>query len=142
MSPAEAQTTEPAVRRRGPARVLVIDDEPDTVITLLTILRDEGYEAKGFSHPLEALKSLPEFDPDVVISDIAMPLMSGWELAKKVREKMGKARPVMIAISGVYQKGLDKVLASTSGYAFFLAKPCDPDVVVTLIEKAIASGQA
>jgi CheY-like chemotaxis protein len=142
MSPAEAHTSERPVRRQGPVRVLVVDDEPDTVMTLLAILRDEGYEALGFSHPLEALKALREFDPDVVISDIAMPVMSGWELARKVREKMGEGRPVMIAISGVYRKSVDKLLASTSGYAFFLAKPCDPGVVVTLIEKALESGQA
>lgn len=130
-----------SARRRGALRVLVVDDEPDTVITLLAILRDEGYEAQGFSHPFEALRTLREFDPDVVISDIAMPVMTGWDFARKVRQKMGDARPMLIAISGVYQKSVDKARATISGYEFFLSKPCDPGVVIALIEKARGAGE-
>jgi DNA-binding response OmpR family regulator len=136
MSPAAAQTPSSSVRRQGPLRVLVIDDEPDTVMTLLAVLRDEGYEAKGFSHPLAALRELRQFDPDVVVSDIAMPVMNGWEFARQVRLRTDDVRPMLIAISGVYQKSADKILASMSGYKFFLSKPCDPGVLVTLIEKA------
>ncbi len=141
MVPARAHTTKNAVRRQGPLRVLVLDDEPDTVMTLLAILRDEGYEAQGFSHPSEALSHLREFDPDVVISDIAMPVMNGWNFAREVRDRMGEARPMLIAISGVYQKGADKIFASMAGYEFFLSKPCDPGVVITLIEKAKGGGE-
>ena len=75
MSPAQADTPKCSVRRQGPLRVLVVDDEPDAVITLLAVLRDEGYEAEGFAHPQEALRALRDFDPDVVISDMAMPVM-------------------------------------------------------------------
>jgi CheY-like chemotaxis protein len=131
-----------SARRQGALRVLIVDDEPDTVITLLAILRDEGYEAKGFSHPLEAIRALREFDPDVVISDIAMPVMTGWDFARKVRQKMGDARPLLIAISGVYRKSADKARATMSGYEFFLSKPCDPGVLITLIEKARGAGEA
>ena len=136
MSPALAETPGDPVRRPGRLRVLVVDDDPDTVITLLEILRDEGYEAAGFSHPMEALKGLRDFDPDVVISDIAMPVMSGWDFARKVRQKMGDIRPMLVAISGVYQKSADKMLATMAGYEFFLSKPCDPSTVVSVVQKA------
>src|SRR5687767_5424697 len=141
MLPAQAHTTKNLIRRPGPIRVLVLDDEPDTVITLLAILRDEGNEAQGFSHPSEALSQLREFDPDVVISDIAMPVMNGWNFAREVRHRMGEARPMLIAISGVYQKGADKILASMAGYEFFLSKPCDPGVVIMLIQKVRGGGE-
>jgi CheY-like chemotaxis protein len=141
MSPAQAQLQTSPVRRPGPLRILVVDDEPDTVITLLAILRDEGYEASGFSHPLEAVRGLRDFDPDVVIADISMPLMSGWDFARKVRQKMGEARPMLIAISGVYQKSSDKLLASMTGYEFFLSKPCDPGVILQLVQKARGDGE-
>jgi DNA-binding response OmpR family regulator len=141
MSPAEARAPNASVRRPGPLRVLVVDDEPDTVITLLAILREEGYEAKGFAHPLEALRDLNDFDPDVVISDIAMPVVSGWDFARKVRQKMGEIRPMLIAVSGVYQKSSDKLLATMAGYEFFLSKPCDPGVLVAIVEKARGGGE-
>lgn len=136
MCPAQAEAPQDSVRRPGRLRVLVIDDEPDTVITLLEILRDEGYEARGFSHPVEALNALPTYDPDVVISDIAMPVMNGWDLARKVRQKMGSIRPMLIAISGVYRKSADQMLATMAGYEFFLAKPCDPNMVLSVVGKA------
>jgi len=140
MSPALAESPHDPVRRPGRPRVLVVDDEPDTVITLLELLRDEGYEAQGFSHPMEALKALREFDPDVVISDIAMPVMSGWDFARKVRQKMGDVRPMLIGISGVYQKSADKMLATMAGYEFFLSKPCDPNTVLSIVQKARGAG--
>lgn len=140
MSPAQAEAPHDPVRRPGRLRVLVVDDEPDTVITLLEILRDEGFEAEGFSHPMEALKGLRDFDPDVVISDIAMPVMSGWDFARKVRQKMGDIRPMLVAISGVYRKSADKMLATMAGYEFFLSKPCEPSAVVSIVEKARGAG--
>lgn len=142
MSQAQAQARTVSVRRPGPLRVLVVDDEPDAVITLLALLRDEGHEATGFSHPLEAVRALREFDPDVVIADISMPVMSGWDLARKVRQKMGEVRPLLIAISGVYHKSADRLLASMTGYEYFLSKPYDPGVVLMLVRKARADGEA
>ena len=140
MSATQAETPLDTVRLPGRLRVLVVDDEPDTVLMLLEILRDEGYDARGFSHPLEALKALSDYDPDVVISDIAMPLMSGWELAKNVRQRMGKTRPMLVAISGVYRKAADKDLATPAGYEFFLSKPCEPGLVLDIVGKARSAG--
>ena len=143
MSAAEAAGARKSPGRRpGPLRVLALDDEPDTVLTLLELLRDEGYDACGYAHPLEAVRALREFDPDVVIADIAMPIMNGWDFARKVRQKMGDARPMMIAISGVYQNSSDKILASMSGYEFFVSKPCDPAVVLSLVKKASGTDEA
>ena len=115
-------------------RVLVVDDLPDTVMMLLALLRDEGYEAIGFSSGREALKRLEEFDPDVVISDIAMPSLNGWDLAREVRRVMGTSRPVLIGISGHYTGGADRVLAEIAGYNHYLTKPCDPKVLMELLK--------
>jgi CheY-like chemotaxis protein len=133
LAPSTAQASE---RRTGPLRVLVIDDEPDTVITLLELVRDEGYEAKGFANPMQAMRELREFDPDIVISDLAMPMMTGWDLARKVRQKMGETRPILIAVSGVYQKSTDKELSTIVGYDSILSKPCDPQYVLAVLGKA------
>jgi DNA-binding response OmpR family regulator len=114
-------------------RVLVVDDEPDTVAMLLEILRNEGYEARGHGSGQAAITALKEFDPDVVISDIAMPSVNGWTLAREVRKAMGEKRPVLIAITGQYTQSADKVRAHTSGFDFYLTKPADPNVVLNLV---------
>ena len=116
--------------------MLVVDDEPDTVLTLVTLLRDEGYEAEGFGSAAAAMKALQAFDSDVVIADISMPQMNGWDLARHIRELMGKDRPLLIAISGRYHKSSDKILADIVGYHYYLSKPCDPKVVIELASKA------
>jgi CheY-like chemotaxis protein len=121
-------------------RVLVVDDEPDTVITLLALLRDEGYDAQGFSSGREALKVLQMFDPDVIVSDIAMPLVNGWDVAEEVRKRMGQKRPMLIALSGQYTKPSDRVLAQIKGFNYYLTKPADPVVLLTLIKGAHVPG--
>jgi CheY-like chemotaxis protein len=85
---------------------------------------------------MEAFKALTDYDPDVVISDIAMPVMNGWDFARKVRQRMGDVRPMLIAITGVYQKPSDELLATIAGYEYFLTKPCDPERVVELVNRA------
>ena len=126
-------------------RVVVIDDEPDAVLMLLTLLRNEGYDAKGFGSARAALRDLRALDPDVVISDVSMPYMNGWELARQIRQMMGE-RPTLIGISGQYMRGPDKVLAELSGFNFYLTKPCDPKVLMALLaplgaDKQRAQGQ-
>jgi two-component system CheB/CheR fusion protein len=128
-SPSSSQ----ASRATGPLRVIVVDDHPDTVMTLLAILRGEGFDAKGFGSGREALKNLGDFNPDVVISDIGMPSVNGWELARQVRQAMGRTRPMLIAISGQYTKSADKSHAEAAGFNHFLMKPCDPKALLALI---------
>ena len=118
---------------------MVVDDEPDTVLTLLELLRGEGYDAAGFGSGGAALDKVAEFDPDVIISDIAMPFLTGWDVAKVVREKMGERRPVLIAISGQYTKGGDKALAQLKGFNYYLVKPCDPQELLALIRPLAAN---
>lgn len=125
--------TVPSVR---PVRVLVVDDEPDTVATLVALLREERYDAQGHTTAMAAIQALRDFDPDVIISDIAMPGMTGWELGKQVREAMGFKRPMLIAISGEYTKSSDRALAYMYGYNHYLVKPADPTELMALLEKA------
>jgi DNA-binding response OmpR family regulator len=131
-----ASSKVPARASRRPVRVVVIDDMPDTVMTLLALLRNEGYEAEGFGSGREAMKKLEDVDPDVVICDIAMPSMNGWDLAREVRRSMGDSRPMLIAISGQYTKGSDRVLAEMAGFNYYLVKPCDPRVLMNLLKLA------
>jgi two-component system, OmpR family, response regulator len=105
-------------------RVLVADDDADTVATLLVLLRDEGYEVRGLSTGRHVIGAILDFAPDVVILDINLPDLSGWEVARRIRERPG-SQPLLIGISGEYKKGSDKVLARISGFDHYLVKPYD-----------------
>jgi len=134
VSPGEKEPNAQASRPR--LRVLVVDDDPDTVNTLLALLRGENHEARGHRTGQAAVDSLRAgFKPDVIISDIAMPKVSGWTLAKEVRRRMG-SRPLLIAITGHYTKSADKALSHVSGFDHYLTKPADPDVLLSLVAGA------
>jgi DNA-binding response OmpR family regulator len=68
----------------------------------------------------------------VVLLDIAIPGMSGWDVARELRATYGDRRPLLIAISGVYKKAADRILGTITGFNYYLAKPYDPNVLTTL----------
>ena len=79
--------------------------------------------------------AIADFDPDVVVADIQMPGLSGWQLARAVRRVAGYGRPLLIAISGHYKAGADRVLTNMSGFNHFLPKPFDMKDLLALIER-------
>jgi DNA-binding response OmpR family regulator len=107
-------------------RVLVVDDNRDMVDSLLVLLEADGYDAKGIYSARTIIADLRDFDPDVMIMDTAMPGKSGWNAAR------GR-RPMLIAVSGEYTKGADKLRAELSRFDYYLIKPCDPMVLLRLV---------
>jgi CheY-like chemotaxis protein len=109
----------------APLRVLIVDDERDTVTTLTAIMRHEGHEVQGAYDGNAALERVEAFDPDVVLVDIAMHGMTGWDVAREIRQR-NRGRPVLIAITGTYIKTPDELLSRVAGFNHFFVKPCDP----------------
>ena len=132
--PAVQPRTQPAPSAsRSRRRVLLADDERDTVLTLMELLRQEGYEARGVYRGGDVTPAMRDFDPDVVFIDIAMPDKSGWDVAREIRARHGPDRPVLVAISGVYRQAADQVLGKLGGFNYYIAKPCDPNVLLNLL---------
>lgn len=122
-----------------PVRVLVVDDNPDIVATATALLRVAGYETKDCDNGTDVLDCVKEHDPDVVLLDIDLPGLSGWEVARKIREQGDAIRqPILIAITGEYIQDVDKRLGDILGFDFFLLKPADPNALLALIKKATA----
>ena len=116
-------------------RVLVVDDERDIVLTLIALLCDEGYEAKGAYSAADALVALAEFDPDALIVDIALPAaVAGRSPTRAQLGPYGEQRPLLIAISGRYSKSSDRILGEISGFNYQLAKPFDPIELIALLK--------
>ncbi len=114
-----------------------MDDEKDTALTTAEVLRDAGHEAKAIYDAAKAIDVIGDFDPDVVILDISMPRKTGWELAREIRLRCTGRRPMLIAISGHYTKGADRVLGRMAGFDHYFYKPCDPQVLTTLLSQGV-----
>jgi DNA-binding response OmpR family regulator len=107
--------------RKGP--VLVVDDEPDIVDFLTTVLHDEGYVTEAARDGREALDKLDEVRPSLLILDLMMPRMSGFEVLDELRRRNGQ-RPSVIVLSAksTHQDILD---ALERGADDFIPKPFD-----------------
>jgi len=82
-------------------RLLIADDDRDNANMLAVVLRDEGDEVVIALRGDEALELSRLFRPDVLICDINMPGMSGYAIARELRDRHGNSAPLLIAISGV-----------------------------------------
>jgi len=128
--------TQPNLRNDAPPRplrVLVVDDNRDTVLSLITLLRIEGYEARGEYEARNIVRHVRDFDPDVVILDIAMPYVTGWEAAEAIRAEIPKKRLVLVGLSGEYTSGADRSVSRQRGFDLYLMKPYDPNVLLTAL---------
>ena len=136
----------PADPRRVPGdggrralRIVVADDEKDTVVTLAAILEDEGHSVLGVYKGPEVLAQARRSRPDAVVVDIDMPGMSGYSVAREIRELFDPP-PLLIAISGKWVGQTDRMLAEIAGFDHFLQKPCEPDALLRLLEP-LAGGE-
>src|SRR4051812_15163169 len=128
----------PAPRR---LRVLIADDDRDTVVTLATILQDEGHEVREAYRGSEVLRVVRDFDPDVALIDIGMPGMTGYDVAREVRQGFGGNRPLLVAVTG-WKQSSDRILAQLAGFDHHLAKPFDPLELLALIEPLVTRSAA
>jgi CheY-like chemotaxis protein len=137
MGDSQASVRPPVERRQsGKAlRILVADDERDTVDTLTRVLTNEGHVVQAVGSGKDALSVLSIFRPDAVILDIALPGMSGYAVAQAIRASfLDIRRPLMIAISGFWKEAPDRMVAQQVGFDHYLAKPYDPAQVIGLLE--------
>jgi CheY-like chemotaxis protein len=107
-----------------PLRVLVVDDCEDTRDSLAILLRAWGHEARLAPDGPSALESYREFRPDVVLLDIGLPRMDGWEVARRLREQEGGHAVLLVALTG-YAREDDQALSRQAGFDAHLSKPAD-----------------
>ena len=113
--------------------IIVVDDDRDMVLSLMMLLREEGHDVRGLHAAKQVLRAVNEFNPDAVLLDIAMPELSGWEVARAIRTRLAR-RPMLIGISGEYRQSVDKILSEVVGFDHYLVKPYDPNALLALLE--------
>ena len=111
---------------------LVADDDADTVASLTILLRDQGYKVRGVHRGAEVLQAVFDFAPDVVLLDIGMPQMSGYDVARAFRDDATLGDVLLVALTG-YGSDKDRAIAEQAGFDAYLVKPVDIDRLGTLI---------
>lgn len=112
--------------------MLIADDDRDMVATLAAILHDEGHLVREVYRGTEVLRLIEEFDPDVALVDIGMPGMSGYDVAREIRQTSAQ-RPMLIAVTG-WKKPSDRILAQLVGFDHHLPKPFEAHELLALLE--------
>ena len=117
---------------RGSA--LVVDDVADVTEMLAVVLSHAGYNVVTAASAPAALKAARERQFDVIISDIGMPDMNGYQLAREVRQLPGYETVPMVAVTG-YSMFDDRERSSKAGFNAHMTKPIDPRALLDLIEQ-------
>jgi PAS domain S-box-containing protein len=126
--PLAANTAAQTIERR----VLVVDDNADAALSLCALLRLKGHTAQAVHDGPAALACLPDFNPEVVLMDIGMPGMNGYEVARLIRTLPGGENLHLIALTGWGQKS-DKRNAAAAGFDDHLTKPVDTGMLWNLL---------
>ena len=127
----------PAVENRSaPAKVLVVDDDPAIQKLLSRMLNSAGLEVKTASDGFEAGQLSIKFNPQIIILDIVMPRMDGFEVCRRLKKNPETKNVKIIAISGFNtRENKEKILAC--GADLFLAKPLDIEKLKKEVESVL-----
>lgn len=112
-----------------PVNILIVDDEPANLLVLESLLHGEGYRIVRAESAEAALMALMEHEFALLILDIRMPVMSGFELARMIKERKKTARIPIIFLTAYYDKDQHAVQGYDSGAVDFLSKPVNPIVL-------------
>ncbi len=138
MSEIPRLSSRPGATVQPPARalrVLLADDDRDATLSLSTLLKLEGYDVRHVYDGSTTLELAREFEPDVILLDIGMPKLTGYDVARAVRAEYGQKGPVLIALTG-WKQASDKILATLAGFDHHVAKPYDPAALLGLISRS------
>jgi CheY-like chemotaxis protein len=124
-----------------PLRVLVVDDDHDTIESLALLLACWGHDARTALDGPTALEVAREYQPDVVLLDLAMPGMDGFEVARRLRQEV-KLRQACIASLSGYGREADHRRALEAGCNCHFLKPISPEFLQEFLTKVGAAPAA
>lgn len=132
----ETQAAAPVAMHLGGNHVLVVEDHKDTAETMQTLLESHGYTVVLAFEATTGLAMARMWHPEVIISDIGLPGMSGYELARALRGDPTFGSALLVAISGYADEDARRH-SREAGFDIHLAKPVAPNELLKLLEKAV-----
>jgi DNA-binding NarL/FixJ family response regulator len=121
-------------------RLLVVDDEPNLLRAVAACLRGEGFEVVTARSGAEALVRVAETVPDLIVSDIRMPGMDGYQLARQLRASSRTALTPVVFLTAKDETA-DRIEGFRNGVDAYLTKPFEPDELVAVIHSILARVQ-
>jgi CheY-like chemotaxis protein len=116
---------------RRNAFILVVDDDPDVLASLCDALGSEGYDVQGARDGIEALQRIGERRPDLIVTDLMMPTMTGFELLAALHDSPELAGIPTLIITAA--RGAEAQRASSTSGSVILPKPLDLDRLLRAI---------
>jgi two-component system CheB/CheR fusion protein len=115
-------------------RILIVEDSTDTAESLAMLLRLYGYDVVVARDGPIALEKARTYWPDVVLLDLGLPKMSGYEVARQMAGRRHEWKPILIAVTG-YGRDEDRRRSLDAGIDLHLVKPVDPERLCSILER-------
>jgi len=119
-------------------RILVVDDNPDSAESLTLLIELTGHETRTAYDGREAVEAAATFRPDVMLLDIGLPELNGYDVARKIREQSWGQSMVLVALTG-WGQDEDRRRSLEAGFNHHLTKPVDPADLTKLLASAAQS---
>lgn len=117
-------------------RVLIVDDEPNIITSINYFLKQEGYEVASATNGLMAVEAYRNYNPDIILLDVMMPEMDGFETARRIRmlDRSSKTAIIFLTAKGTAQ---DRRTGYMSGADDYIVKPFDNEVILQKISEIL-----
>ncbi len=125
----------PRPRTHRALGVLIVDDNVDAAALLAELVARDGHRVELAHDGPAALAAAVASRPDVVVLDLGLPVMDGWEVAAQLRRRLGAAAPVVVGVTG-YGQDQDRARSREAGFLHHFVKPVDPADLLAALEEA------
>jgi len=122
-------------------RVLLVDDYPDAREMYSEYLKFSGFDVVEASNGVEALERAIQTSPDIILMDLSLPVMDGWEATRRLKEDVRTAAIPVVALTGHALAGMFEG-AKRAGCDAFVTKPCLPEDLVKEIHNVLDGGES
>jgi excisionase family DNA binding protein len=133
----EADKDRPIPRKLPKQRILVVDDNRDACHTLSLLLKLHGHDVRTAHNGLEALEAVAEFQPRVILMDVSMPKLNGYEATRRIRQMPAGKHAYIVALTG-WAQTTDRQLSMEAGCSAHLVKPVEFAALERLLERGLA----
>src|SRR5687767_9544590 len=118
-------------------KILIVDDEEDIVNLVRLILEDAGYDVTASSNGVEALERLNKENFDLILLDIMMPMLSGWEVLRELRNH-AKTKEMPVALLTARASPRDDNRQHPTDYCDYITKPFEPEDLIFRIKQILS----